>query len=71
VAIYVCVVVCELILIALGTWVGFLVSRYRRPRDQRGGMATRHDAAQALGVHRLRSARKIIRPDLYDQGAAR
>jgi hypothetical protein len=65
VGVYLCVAVCELTAIAAGLTGGVLVTRYRRPGDARGGMATRGEAEQALGISRLRAARKIIRPDLY------
>jgi hypothetical protein len=64
-AVYGCVVVCELLMIAIGIWIGVLIVRYRRPCDQRSGMATRHEADQVLGKSQLRSVRSIIRPDLY------
>ena len=39
--------------------------------DARGGMATRGEAEQALGMGRLRAAREIIRPDLYGADASK
>jgi hypothetical protein len=63
--VYGCVVVCELLMIAIGGWAGVLIGRYRRPGDQRSGMATRHEADQVLGKGQLRAVRSIIRPDLY------
>jgi hypothetical protein len=62
---YLCVVACEVALLGLSVWAGVLVARYRRPGDARGGMATRAETKQALGLGRLRGAREIIRPDLY------
>jgi hypothetical protein len=64
-AVYLCVAVCELVLIVASIVVGVLFARYRRPGDARGGMATRGEAEQVLGLNRLRAARDIIRPDLY------
>jgi hypothetical protein len=52
-------------MIAIGGWAGVLIGRYRRPGDQRSGMATRHEADQVLGKGQLRAVRSIIRPDLY------
>ena len=63
-AVYGCVGACEVLLIGALVWVGVLVARYRRPGDSRRGMATRYEAAQVLGLRRLRSARAVIRPDL-------
>ena len=64
-AVYTCVAVCELALIATAIAVGVLVVRFRRPGDARSGMASRREAAHALGIHQLRTARTVIRPDLY------
>ena len=64
-AVYGCVVVAELLLIAMAVVAGVLFARYRRPGDARGGMASRSEAAKVLGVARLREAKTIIRPDLY------
>jgi hypothetical protein len=69
--VYGCVAVAELALAALAITVGVLIARYRRPGDARGGMATRSEAEQVLGISRLRSARSIIRPDLYGPDAAK
>jgi hypothetical protein len=69
VAVYLCVAACELAAIATSIAGAALVTRYRRPGDTRGGMATRGEAEQALGISRLRAAREIIRPDLYGAGA--
>jgi hypothetical protein len=66
-AVYGCVAACELVLILVSILVGVLISRYRRPGDIRGGMATRREAAQVLGIARLRGAKEIIRPDLYSR----
>ena len=41
---------------------GRVVARYVRPGDARAGMASRAEAAAALGVGQLRRARAIIRP---------
>jgi hypothetical protein len=64
-ALYLCVAVCELVLIVAAILAGVLLVRYRRPGDPRGGMATRREAEQVLGPSGLRSAREIIRPDIY------
>ena len=64
-AVYGCVTVCELALLATAIAVGVLIVRYRRPGDARSGMASRSEAARALGIHQLRAARTVIRPDLY------
>jgi hypothetical protein len=69
--VYLCVAVCELAVIAASIFGGVLVSRYWRPGDARGGMATRSEAQQVLGMTRLRGAREIIRPDLYGATARR
>src|SRR6478672_4219770 len=45
--------------------IGRVVARYVRPGDARGGMASRAEAAAALGVRPLRRAKTIIRPDLH------
>ncbi|HEX8093489.1 conjugal transfer protein [Jatrophihabitans sp.] len=71
VAVYLCVAVCELAAIAAFIAGAVLVTRYRRPGDARGGMATRGEAEQALGISRLRAAREIIRPDLYGANASK
>jgi hypothetical protein len=62
--VYGCVGASEVLVLGLLLWVGVLVSQYRRPGDARRGMATSYEAAQVLGVRRLRSARGVIRPDL-------
>lgn len=68
IAVYACVAVAEIALIAVGCAAGVAFSRYRRPGDARGGMATRGEAEQVLGMSSLRGARKIIRPDLHGPG---
>ena len=68
IAVYSGVVVAELLLAALAVAGGVAFTRWHRPGDARGGMATRSEAAAVLGVGRLRSTMAIIRPDLY--GAA-
>ncbi len=64
-AVYACVAVCELAWIALSAVAGVSVARYRRPADARGGMASRSEARQVLGLRQLRAAKTLIRPDLY------
>jgi hypothetical protein len=59
------VVVAELAAIATGIGLAVLFTRYHQPGDARRGMATRAEAAGVLGISRLRSAREVIRPDLY------
>jgi type IV secretory pathway TraG/TraD family ATPase VirD4 len=67
-ATYACLVFAELLLLALAITVAVLVARYRRPGDARGGMASRAEAATALGARRLRRARRQLRPDLTFRG---
>lgn len=68
IAVYAFVAAAEVALIVAGCAAGVIFSRYRRPGDARGGMATRGEAEQVLGMSALRSARKIIRPDLHGSG---
>ncbi len=70
-AVYACVAVCELVWIGLSVVAGVLVARYRRPGDARGGMASRGEAQQVLGMRQLRAARTLIRPDLYGDNASK
>jgi hypothetical protein len=63
-AVYLCVAACELAVIAASVVGGVLLARYRRPGDARGGMATRREAQQVLGLRRLLAVSDIIRPDL-------
>jgi hypothetical protein len=60
--VYTGVAVAELMFLTLAGAAGMLAWRYRRPAS---GMATRAEAADALGVAQLASAKTIIRPDLY------
>jgi hypothetical protein len=62
---YVCIAVSELILFVTAATGGVVAARYRRPSDARGGMASRTEAKQALGLRHLRAAAPIIRPDLH------
>lgn len=63
--VYVAVTASELVLLAV-TGLGWaLFARWYRPGDARRGMATRAEAAAVLGTRRLRTARAILRPDLY------
>jgi hypothetical protein len=71
VTVYLWVGVCELTVIAAAIAGAVLVTRYRRPGDARGGMATRGEAEQVLGISRLRAVREIIRPDLYGSNASK
>src|SRR3954449_9337605 len=65
VPVYACVAAAELVLVITGVIGAVLISRYRRPGDARGGMATRGEAEQALGLRQLRAARAGICPDRY------
>lgn len=60
-AVYVCVIVLELVFIAALVWAGVALAR----RFRNDGMATRWEAQQALGEGRLHEVKAIIRPDLY------
>lgn len=70
VPVYACVAASELALLTIAAVAGVLIERYRRPGDARGGMATRREAEQALGLSQLRGARSIVRPDRYGPTAA-
>lgn len=65
VPVYACVAVAELVLVTTAVVSAVQISRYRRPGDARGGMATRAEAEQALGLRQLRAGRAVIRPDRY------
>ncbi len=69
--VYACVAVAELVLLTAAVITAVLVARYRRPGDARGGMATRSEAEQALGLTQLRAGRAVIRPDRYPSGTDR
>ena len=69
--VYACVAVAELVLVATAVISAVLISRYRRPSDARGGMATRGEAEQALGLRQLRAGRAVIRPDRYESRSRR
>jgi hypothetical protein len=69
--VYACVAVAELVLLTAAVTAAMLVARYRRPGDARGGMATRREAEQALGLTQLRAGRAVIRPDRYPPGNGR
>ncbi|SOC49997.1 hypothetical protein SAMN05660748_2734 [Blastococcus aggregatus] len=62
---YACVAAAELVLVTAAVITAVLITRYRRPGDARGGMATRREAEQALGLRQLRAGRAVIRPDRY------
>lgn len=65
VPVYACVAAAELVLLSGVVTTAVLAARYRRPGDARGGMATRREAEQALGLNQLRAGRAVIRPDRY------
>jgi hypothetical protein len=67
-AAYACLACCEIGLIAAAVTVGVLIARYRRPGDARGGMASRRETQQSLGLGQLHAAKAMIRPDLYHRG---
>lgn len=64
-AVYSGVAIAEIVTVVLGVTVGVVIASYAQPGDTRRGMATRTEAARVLGVRRLRTSRRIIRPDLY------
>lgn len=66
---YVAVAVAEVVLLVVAVAGLMVVRRHVLPSDSRGGMATRSEAANALGVRQLRSARFVIRPDRYGGGS--
>jgi len=65
--VYGCVAATELVAVAVATSVGVVYARNRVPTDARGGMASRREAGDVLGVRRLRKAAEVIRPDLYSK----
>jgi hypothetical protein len=65
VPVYVCVAVAEFVLLTAAVGIAVLAARFRRPGDARGGMATRREAEEALGLSQLRAGRAVIRPDRY------
>jgi hypothetical protein len=69
--VYASVVVAELVLLTAAVVTAVLVARHRRPGDARGGLATRREAEQALGLHQLRAGRAVIRPDRYPSRGSR
>ena len=71
VPVYACVAVVESALVAAAVITTIFITRYRRPGDARSGMASRSEAERALGLRELRTARAVIRPDLYRPGADR
>ncbi len=71
VPVYACIAAAELVLLIGAVTTAFLVARHRRPGDARGGMATRREAEQALGLRQLRAGRAVIRPDRYLPRGAR
>jgi hypothetical protein len=69
--VYACVAAAELVLLTAAVITAVLVARHRRPGDARGGMATRREAEQALGLRQLRAGRAVIRPDRYPSRGGR
>jgi hypothetical protein len=66
VAVWAFVVLVELFVLALATILARLVRETVRPPDARAGLATRGEAASALGRRRLTRQRAAeIRPDLH------
>ncbi|WP_097196951.1 conjugal transfer protein [Blastococcus aggregatus] len=68
---YACIAAAELVLLSGALTTTVLAVRYRRPGDARGGMATRREAEQALGLRQLRAGRAVIRPDRYPSRGGR
>lgn len=56
---------CEALLVTAAAAGAVLFARWYRPGDARGGLASRREAEQVLGLSVLRQASTIIRPDLY------
>ena len=71
VPVYACVAAVELVVLITAVITAVLISRYLRPGDARGGMATRSEAQQALGLRQLRGGRAVIRPDRYPPRSGR
>jgi hypothetical protein len=69
--VYASVAAAELVLLTAAVITAVLVARHRRPGDARGGMATRREAEQALGLRQLRAGRAVIRPDRYPSRGSR
>ena len=69
--VYASVATAELVLLTAAVITAVLVARHRRPSDARGGMATRREAEQALGLCQLRAGRAVIRPDRYPTKGSR
>lgn len=67
---YTCLIVVELVVLALVAWVAVVGMRRWGPARVRG-MATRAEAETLLGVRRLRSVAHIVRPDLHRGGRGR
>jgi hypothetical protein len=63
-AVWMCMVVTEVMLLAVGVWLSKLVLDRWGPGRLRG-MASRGEAERFLGVTRLRKVRSVVRPDLY------
>ncbi len=67
---YTCLVLVELLAIALIVWAAVAGMRQWGPARVRG-MATRAEADTLLGLGRLRKVAPVVRPDLHGKGARR
>ena len=67
---YTCLVLVEVIAVALIVWAVIGGMRQWGPARVRG-MATRAEADALLGVGRLRKVAAVVRPDLHGKGARR
>ncbi len=67
---YTCLVLVELLTLALIVWVVIAGMRQWGPARVRG-MATRAEAATLLGLGRLRKVAPVVRPDLHRKAARR
>jgi hypothetical protein len=67
---YTCLVVVEVVTVALIVWAVIAGMRQWGPARVRG-MATRAEAETLLGVGRLRKVAPVVRPDLHGKAARR
>ncbi len=70
-AIYTGAILGQLFAAAATCFISWVVFRVRLPNDGRRGLASRHEAAQVLGLARLRKVAPVIRPDLTGKRPAR